>query len=165
LKKRGVPFNVPHGLNKLRELYKREEQRMVGDIWSNCGGPNDQLEIGSVTIVPDPPQIGAPLHVEANGTLLEVVTGGNVSIVLYWGAIKIFDKSLPLCSILIPPFQCPVKEGPVSIKVDETIPKNAPSGSYSGTVKAVDSVGQELLCIALKFQLHNSEMLLTSLLM
>jgi len=168
-KKRSIPFNLPVGLEKFRQM-KREEatvnkdvemapikmkQKIVGDIWSNCGNANDELQLKNVTITPDPPKIGQPISVFASGQLTTSIESGTIRVLLYWGKIRLINETLALCDVLVPPLKCPLSAGPTSILVNQQIPSNAPHGNYTGGfIVTDDSNGKEITCISLKFSMN-----------
>jgi len=123
------------------------------DIWKNCGGPQDHLQISNVEISPDPPQIGENLTVTATGNLDETVTGGIIEVSLQYSGITILNTNLSLCSAIVPFLQCPIAQGPVSISITQYIPSEVIPGSYTGQVNIYDQNESPVACISLSFNL------------
>jgi len=128
------------------------------DIWSYCGTSKDHFTIGTVSIVPDPPQIGQNLSVVVSGTLDETVSDGSIFINLDFGPIVLLNNTYDLCKMLgTLGISCPLEQGAVKLGVKELIPKQAPPGAYTGKVILSDQNGQELTCIGLAFSLGSDE--------
>eukprot|EP01112_Ceratiomyxa_fruticulosa_P022583 TRINITY_DN831_c0_g1_i1.p1 TRINITY_DN831_c0_g1~~TRINITY_DN831_c0_g1_i1.p1 ORF type:complete len:157 (-),score=41.49 TRINITY_DN831_c0_g1_i1:158-628(-) len=126
---------------------------IYADIWSDCGTSSDHFQIGTVSIIPDPPVKGQPLTVSVSGTLNEEVTAGNISIYVKYGFITILKQTDNICDQDYLP--CPIQAGPYTHNITETIPADTPSGHYTGQVQAIDQNKQEILCVSLNLQLSS----------
>jgi len=125
------------------------------DIWTNCGSSSDDLQIDTVAISPDPPQIGKTLTIIATGTLSTSVTSGSVFVsIIYDGFLPVLNNTFSLCTLAQQlGIKCPLAQGPVGIKVSQMIPALAPSGSYTGKILATDQNSKEIACISLSFSM------------
>jgi len=124
------------------------------DIWSFCGTSQDHFTIQTVTITPDPPQLGQNLTVALTGSLDEIVTSGSVFVQINYGPINLLNNTYGLCGILqAVGISCPVPTGNLQFKLSELIPSDSPHGSYSGKIVITDQNEQEITCIALAFNL------------
>jgi hypothetical protein len=112
---------------------------------------------------PNPPQIGTPIELIANGTATRAVAGGNLSInALYYGG-QVFSQTVDLCgvdnvplplgsgTVVIYALECPVTSGSkVSVSANIPLPEIAPSGQYEITLNGAGGAGSPVLCLDLK---------------
>jgi len=127
-------------------------QSNKGDIWSICGPNSDHLHVKTVSITPDPPAIGQDLTVQIQGTLDETIVSGTVHLELaVFRTIILVNTTYSLCTLISKFMSCPLKQGAVNIKVQATIPSEAPAGPYTGKVHVYDQNDSEVICVDLKF--------------
>lgn len=127
-----------------------QTENRVGDIWTNCGKAGDPVKINKVTITPDPPEKGKSLTVDANITLSEEVTKGDIKLTIKYGIIPIISMDLQLCDeVKAIGLQCPLEPKTYDGKLSVDIPSAIPGGHYSGNVEVTDQNGKELSCIDL----------------
>lgn len=104
-------------------------------------------------MTPDPPKKGQDVTVAASGTLDEQVTSGKINVEVEFLGIKVVNETLDLCKTISKYQQCPIAQGPLSVKVTESLPSDAPSGHYTGKAVISDQSGSQIACIALDFNL------------
>jgi len=129
----------------------------TADIWKPCGTSKDHLSIQSVKIIPDPPQIGKNLTIIATGTLDETISSGIVRIELAYDGITLLNNTFDLCTLLKQYVSCPLKNGPITLTVTQTIPSDVIPGPYTGQVNIYDQNSSEVTCIALTFNLSTKK--------
>jgi len=122
--------------------------------FKNCFD-GSKATITSLDLSPYPIVKGAPLTVDAVGTLGEQLTAGGYTLLVKFLGIQIFQQTGDICT-LDPSFACPVPAGPISIKDTATIPSIAPAGSYEITLNATDQNGAVLLCAVIPIQITSS---------
>ena len=131
-----------------------EGVKWIGDIWYNCGSSSDIATIVKLTVSPDPPQKGQNMTVTAAINLSEEVTGGNVKVYVKFGFLPVHDKTLDLCNVLKEVGEiCPIQAGTATKTMTLEIPSAVPGGLYTGSIKAVNQSGDEILCIDFDLQL------------
>ncbi|KAF2073615.1 hypothetical protein CYY_005072 [Polysphondylium violaceum] len=124
------------------------------DIWNNCGTPADKFTITSIEITPNPPVKNQNVSIVLNGTLSEVVSGGNIHFLLKYGFITLVNTNFPLCgNDPFLPSPCPLQQGPISKSVTEFIPSQVPSGQYSANILIKDQNSNELACVDINLKL------------
>ncbi|EFA83728.1 putative phospholipid transfer protein [Heterostelium album PN500] len=116
------------------------------DIWSSCGSSTDKFQIGSVSIVPDPPVKGQTVTITASGVLSETIDGGNVHVNVKYGFITILNKDEPICQSGSP-VPCPINAGNLNKTVSIAIPSNVPDGTYKANAVLTDTANNEIACI------------------
>lgn len=59
------------------------------------------------------------------------MTDGSIAVKVYYGSVPLYNAKLDLCEVLLKVSQlsCPLKEGPYTVTVVETIPDFLPSVS------------------------------------
>jgi len=134
-----------------RDLIRRKPNNK-GDIWKICGPDTDHLKVDSVSITPDPPVVGQLITVQIQGELDETIVSGTVHLELaVFTKIVLVNTTYSLCDLIAKFMTCPLEEGPINIKVQATIPSEAPPGPYTGSVHVYDQNDSEVICVDLKF--------------
>ncbi|KJZ77978.1 hypothetical protein HIM_02615 [Hirsutella minnesotensis 3608] len=92
----------------------------------------DYLEIDSVNLIPNPPQIGGSLLINAAGTVKKTIEkGAKVDLFVKLGFIQIVHQQIDLCDqVAEVDLKCPIKPGKLIITKTVTIPPVAPPGRY-----------------------------------
>eukprot|EP01025_Chloroclados_australasicus_P045956 TRINITY_DN50706_c0_g1_i1.p3 TRINITY_DN50706_c0_g1~~TRINITY_DN50706_c0_g1_i1.p3 ORF type:complete len:227 (+),score=31.94 TRINITY_DN50706_c0_g1_i1:44-682(+) len=126
------------------------------DIWSNCGSSSDHLKNLQISVTPDPPKKGQDVTIAASGTLDEEVSSGKITVEVEFLGIKVVNKTLDLCQTISKYQQCPIKQGPLSVKLTESLPSDAPSGHYTGKATITAQSGAEVACVSLDFNLSQA---------
>ena len=122
---------------------------MLGGI-TDCTKSTDKASIVSLKITPDPPQKGQNLTVTSDINFKEEITGGTVTVVVKYLGFKVLDKTEDLCSLLGKVgLKCPIPAGDQKATEVEPLPSSIPPGHYTGSIKANDQNGNEIVCLNL----------------
>lgn len=115
--------------------------------YKSCG--NGHYSISSVETDSWPPVIGQVFNLNVSGILDEDVTNGSYKV-----SVKIdgFPLPIPIGGSLDSVHPVPWKAGDFNFTFSQTIPSEAPSGSYDVTVQAVDQTNSMLFCVAMAFK-------------
>lgn len=82
------------------------------------------------------------------------MTSGAISLKVQFLGIQVVSETKDLCETVGKAGQqCPLS-GDLSLKVTESLPSSAPSGSYTGRALITDQNGAQLTCVDLKFNLQ-----------
>jgi hypothetical protein len=94
---------------------------------------NDIITIHEVVLIPNPPQAGANLTIQATGTVKEdIEDGAYVKLQVKYGYIKLIDTTVDLCEeIKNVDLECPIKKGRISIVKEVELPREIPPGKYT----------------------------------
>ncbi|CAG8496377.1 3367_t:CDS:2 [Ambispora leptoticha] len=82
---------------------------------TDCGTPNDILQITSLKMIPESPIVGELLTFEVTGKLSEDVEEGVVKVNVSRDAAKLYEGELDLCEEFLD-LRCPLVKGPIEIK-------------------------------------------------
>lgn len=129
--------------------------KAAGETWSLCENPDSHLLRASrVEIVPSQPVIGQDISVTLNAEAMQQIPGGKINVQLRLGLIK-FNKQFDLCQALtdISETRCPIKQGPITIKATQNIPKELPPFPVKGTIRVLDDNGALVTCVELDLKL------------
>jgi len=114
-----------------------------------CSAASAHVKIDSLSANEWGPVKGDTLNVTAVGVVDETVLSGEYTI-----NIKIDGFPLPSINGDIAEFNpLPWPKGPLQFSILEDIPSDAPSGSYTLQVSAVDQNNDQLFCVDLAFKL------------
>lgn len=117
--------------------------------YKTCG--NGHLTPSTVESNVWPPVKGQDLVLNATGTLDEDVTDGKYTI-----NVKVDGFPLPAITGSISQFKpLPWQKGPFNFTYTQSVPSEAPSGSYSLQLVAKDQLSSSITCVALSFTLSN----------
>ncbi|KAB5592652.1 ML domain-containing protein [Ceratobasidium theobromae] len=119
--------------------------------YTDCGLPTDAVEVKSIKISPDPPQIGKDLTVTAQG-----VDGAYADVTVKLGRVKLLHKEFDICeearnnNVTI---QCPVEPGEYEIVQTVQLPKETPRAKFTVDVEGYTSEEAwepDLVCLKLQ---------------
>lgn len=104
------------------------------------------LDIHHINIDPNPPEKGANLTIEAAGYLKKQVDeGAFVEVDVRYGYIRLVNEKFDLCEqISHVDMECPLEEGPQTIKKVVELPDEVPPGKYLVNARAF-TVDEELI--------------------
>jgi hypothetical protein len=124
---------------------------------TNCGELSDPFKIESVNFEPYPIVIGQPVFVTAIGSYdstKQVSTGSTTNIVLKLGTVPVFKEVTDFCEGSAQGGkECPLTNGPQTIRVKQNVPPAAPAGNFNLEVTVADQDGTRVTCFASKVRL------------
>jgi len=115
-----------------------------------CQNPSNYLiEIDSVDLVPNPPQPGQTLTIQASGTLLETIEkGATVALEVKWGLITLIKQTVDLCEQLKNvDLECPLEKGKMVLTKQVDLPNQIPPGKYSVLADVYDKNQKQVTCL------------------
>jgi len=116
--------------------------------WKDCGTSKDLLQIKSISLSPDPPQVGNSLSINGLGSLSKTITSGTLHLRLKYYTIQIANSTYDLCSTLGDVgIKCPLNAGPLQFTATEPIPTGVPIGPYYIYLELKDSSGNQITCL------------------
>ncbi|KAL5639544.1 hypothetical protein ACGC1H_006240 [Rhizoctonia solani] len=141
-----------------------EQVRLGGEphttnSWSytDCGLPTDAVQIKSIKLSPDPPQIGKDLTITARGVVTQrIEEGAYADVTVKLGLVKLLHKQFDICeearnnNVTV---QCPVKPGEYEIVQTVQLPRETPRAKFVVDVKGFTSeeaLDTDLACLQLK---------------
>jgi len=94
---------------------------------------DDIIEIEKVDLVPNPPEAGKSLVIEARGIVKETIEkGAYVNLQVKYGYIRLVNIKADLCEqINNVNIECPIEEGILTITKAIDLPKEIPPGKYT----------------------------------
>jgi len=94
---------------------------------------DDIIVIEKVDLVPNPPEAGQDLVIEAKGTVKEPIQkGAYVELQVKYGYIRLVNMRADLCDqISNVDLECPIDEGVISITKSVELPNEIPPGKYT----------------------------------
>ncbi|SCV70227.1 BQ2448_1621 [Microbotryum intermedium] len=102
--------------------------------WTDCGSPDDAIEIESIAISPDPPVPGKDLTIYASGKVKTLITHGSyANVVVKLGLIKLLSKRFDVCDELDNAnltLQCPIDPDTYKIKQTVALPAEIPRAKF-----------------------------------
>ncbi|THC86991.1 hypothetical protein EYZ11_013563 [Aspergillus tanneri] len=125
----------------------------VSNSWSytDCGTPDDVLQIERISLNPDPPSAGKPCEVKITGTVNDIIEeGAYADVAVKLGRIKILKKTFDVCEAFRDyntTIQCPVKPGSYEVTHTVHLPREIPLARYN-----IDAMGftvneDDMLCL------------------
>jgi len=100
------------------------------------------MESASVSLSPANIKAGDELVITIKGNLSETIDTAMVKGQIKKGKIPIYNLDIDLCTQT----SCPIKAGPVSFEIKQTLPGFVPSGEYDGEV-SVTNGDQTVVCV------------------
>ncbi|KAG8743090.1 Phosphatidylglycerol/phosphatidylinositol transfer protein [Ceratobasidium sp. 414] len=111
--------------------------------WIDNGQPTDAVQVYSIEVSPDPPQIGKDLTVKARGRATRrIEEGAYADVTVKLGLVKLLHKQFDVCeearnnNITV---QCPVEPGEYEVVHTVTLPKETPRAKFIIEVKGFTS--------------------------
>ncbi|MCJ1392296.1 Phosphatidylglycerol/phosphatidylinositol transfer protein [Xylographa bjoerkii] len=119
-----------------------------------CKAPDDdKLVIEYVDLIPNPPEAGKVLKIEAAGNFTEEIAEGAYVLlsVKYNRLITLFSSRENLCDQMKNvDKECPLEKGKISITKEVELPTRIPPGTYDVLADAYDANDQKLTCLTAK---------------
>ncbi|KAG9120753.1 Phosphatidylglycerol/phosphatidylinositol transfer protein [Ceratobasidium sp. 392] len=111
--------------------------------WTDNGLPSDAVQVISIEVSPDPPQIGKDLTVKARGLVnRRIEEGAYADVTVKLGLIKLMHKQFDICeearnnNVTV---QCPVEPGEYEVVQTVTLPKETPKAKFNIKVEGFTS--------------------------
>ncbi|KAJ1300935.1 hypothetical protein OPQ81_003361 [Rhizoctonia solani] len=140
------------------------QARLGGEVhttnsWSytDCGLPTDAVQVKSIKLSPDPPQIGKDLTITARGVVTrKVEDGAYADVTVKLGLVKLLHKEFDICeearnnNVTV---QCPVEPGEYEVVQTVELPKETPRAKFVIDVKGFTSDeawDPDLVCLRLQ---------------
>lgn len=137
-----------------QEVMNQPVHTMEGWSWSDCGSPEDVIQIKSISLSPDPPKPGQDLTVTVVGTAQQrVEDGAYANVVVKLGLIKLLSKRFDVCEEARnanASIQCPVEQGDYTVVETVALPKEIPQAKFTVAVAGYTVDEEDLLCLDLK---------------
>ncbi|KAJ6514295.1 ML domain-containing protein [Mycena vitilis] len=146
------------GFSMARPGQSQQALSAGGDTWEydNCGQEGDAVQIQSITVSPDPPQIGKELTVKVDVEVIRTIEEGAVADVLVKvGRIKLLQKTFDICEEARnanASISCPVEPGSYSIVQSVELPKEVPKLKYVINVRGYTHDEADMACVDLMVQ-------------
>ncbi|CAE7136595.1 unnamed protein product [Rhizoctonia solani] len=131
----------------------------ITNSWSytDCGLPSDAVQIKSIKLSPDPPQIGKDLTITARGVVTQKIEdGAYADVTVKLGLVKLLHKQFDICeearnnNVTV---QCPVEPGEYEVVQTVQLPRETPRARFIIDVKGYTSdeaLDSDLVCLQLK---------------
>eukprot|EP00727_Mastigamoeba_balamuthi_P002010 m51a1_g11806 putative valine--trna ligase (1185) ;mRNA; f:346372-351255 len=104
-----------------------------------------------------PPFNSAPVTVTLEGTLDNDITGGTVTLSLFWNTRPLLQQmEVDLCSGTIPGVECPEHAGAISRTTSRRLPGFLPRGHYDLHAVVVDQTDEEVACLTAEFDIQQT---------
>ncbi|KAG8789175.1 Phosphatidylglycerol/phosphatidylinositol transfer protein [Ceratobasidium sp. 428] len=125
--------------------------------YTDCGLPTDAVQVHSIKVSPDPPQIGKDLTITASGYVgQKIEDGAYADVTVKLGLIKLLHKQFDVCeearnnNVTV---QCPVEPGEYVVMQTVTLPKETPKAKFVIDIKGFTSeeaLDPDLVCLQLR---------------
>ncbi|KAF8604792.1 hypothetical protein BDV93DRAFT_81950 [Ceratobasidium sp. AG-I] len=135
---------------------KQDGEMRTTNSWSysDCGLPSDAVQVKSIKLSPDPPQIGKDLTITARGVVSQKIEeGAYADVLVKLGLIKLLHKEFDICeearnnNVTL---QCPVEPGEYEVVQTVELPKETPRAKFIIDVKGFTSdeaYDPDLVCL------------------
>ncbi|KAG8790361.1 Phosphatidylglycerol/phosphatidylinositol transfer protein [Ceratobasidium sp. 428] len=108
--------------------------------WIDNGLPTDAVQVKSIKLSPDPPQIGKDLTITARGVVTRrIEDGAYADVTVKLGLIKLLHKQFDICeearnnNVTV---QCPVEPDEYEVIQTVNLPKETPKAKFTIDVQA-----------------------------
>ncbi|KAK1771383.1 ML domain-containing protein [Phialemonium atrogriseum] len=110
---------------------------------------DDIIKIESVDLLPNPPEAGAELIINAVGTVYETIEeGAYVNLQVKYGLIRLVNTRADLCEqIKNVDLECPIEKGLISITKAVNLPKEIPPGKYTVEADVYTLDDEHITCL------------------
>ncbi|GLJ31244.1 hypothetical protein SUGI_0626510 [Cryptomeria japonica] len=121
-----------------------------------CGSKDTfPVKVDNVVISPNPVVSGKPATFEISAISEDDISGGILSIEVFYYGMHVHSESHDLCSKT----SCPVKQGSFVLTNSQSLPGFTPPGSYKLKMKMMDTDNKLLTCIDINFNIVHSSMI------
>ena len=120
----------------------------------NCGETSDPFKLSSVSFRPYPLVAGKSVVITTNGTFTaQLNLGANITTVYKFGFFTVFEETKDFCvGAAAAGNPCPFPSGKRSVKYLQTVPANAPSGTFNVQVTLIGPKGGRHSCFSTKIK-------------
>uniref|UniRef100_A0A0C9RG92 TSA: Wollemia nobilis Ref_Wollemi_Transcript_28510_871 transcribed RNA sequence n=1 Tax=Wollemia nobilis TaxID=56998 RepID=A0A0C9RG92_9CONI len=123
---------------------------------SYCGSEDSYLvKVKSVDIDPNPVVSGKPATFTISATSENGITGGKLTIEVFFYGVRVHTESHDLCTKTT----CPVEQGAFTLTNSQSLPGFTPPGAYRIRMKMIDADDNVLTCIYIKFNIVHDSMI------
>ncbi len=115
-----------------------------------------EVTISSLDVLPNPPEPGSALNIEAVGTVHKAVTNGSyVQVSVKWGYVGLLNQRFDLCDGLKEVnLSCPLAKGTQAhVTKQVELPREIPPGKYHVEARAYSEDGEPLICLEATVQM------------
>lgn len=118
--------------------------------WKPCSSTEDyKVAVKDVKVTPDPVVRGGDATFEIPAVTSETITGGTVTIQVFYLGVPVHTEKDDLCAKT----SCPISPGEFSLKNSEGLPEFTPTGSYRLDMRVHDEDGHVLTCLKINFRI------------
>ncbi|KAI0390685.1 phosphatidylinositol transfer protein [Xylariaceae sp. FL0594] len=133
----------------------KDAQKVPGDSpleFCDRDHSSDAVSIEKVDLLPNPPEPGNPLVIQATGTVYErIEEGAYVKLVVKYGLIQLLTTTADLCEqIENVDLKCPVEKGVLSITKSVDMPDKVPPGTYTVYADVYTADDKPITCLQAK---------------
>lgn len=111
------------------------------------------VKVKSVDIDPNPVVSGAPATFKISAIADEALSGGKLSIDVFFYGVRVHTESHDLCTKTT----CPIEQGSFVLTHSQSLPGFTPAGAYKLKMKMIDADDKQLTCVNINFKIvHGS---------
>nr|ABK23239.1 unknown [Picea sitchensis]ABR17915.1 unknown [Picea sitchensis] len=107
------------------------------------------VKVESVDIDPSPVVSGAPATFKISAISDEALSGGKLSIDVFFYGVRVHTENHDLCTKTT----CPIEKGSFVLTHSQSLPGFTPSGSYKLKMKLIDVDDKQLTCVNINFKI------------
>ena len=122
--------------------------------WSYCSTDRSRYSLDDVNFVFSPDRIiaGQTITVNGSASLHRTILEATLHATMTFNGLNVLDERVALCnSTILTPSDCPLKEGPLALFYNGTLPSDVPSGAYRSRLSILDEKGTEFGCLKMNF--------------
>lgn len=110
---------------------------------------SDVLVIEHINLIPNPPEAGQNLTIEAAGVFLkDVEEGAYVLLDVRWNLVRLLHRPVDLCEqVENVDLHCPLKKGETVIRKTMELPKRIPGGTYNVRADVYTKDDEKIVCL------------------
>jgi len=107
------------------------------------------VKVESVDINPSPVVSGAPATFKISAIADEALSGGKLSIDVFFYGVRVHTESHDLCTKTT----CPIEQGSFVLTHSQSLPGFTPPGLYKLKMKMIDADDNQLTCVNISFKI------------
>ncbi|XXQ36411.1 MD-2-related lipid-recognition domain-containing protein [Plasmodiophora brassicae] len=108
---------------------------------------------------PDVPHPGSDVRFSVHAPLLKPVAGGQLALKVTYADMEVLHETDDICTLVAEDASCPLTDH-LSLSKTITMPRYAPRGTYTATIKAIDVDGVEVACVVVDVRLKDAPIVL-----
>lgn len=113
------------------------------------------VKVESVDINPNPVVSGAPATFKISAISGESLSGGKLSIDVFFYGVRVHTESHDLCTKT----SCPIEQGSFVLTHSQSLPGFTPAGAYKLKMKLMDVDDNQLTCVNINFKIVHSSLI------